>query len=187
MLFAYLFGIRYDISEIALYCKERGIDVLEDVAESFVGLSRFIGNQHSTMSMFSLGMIKINSTFYGGLTVIRDNELFNKMKAIQETYIPYSPAMFRRRIRTAMALYNFINTSLGNRLLTKAADMSGKEREEFFVSLSRGFSPEENFLAKFRFNPCAPLLSFIYQRLEAFNYQQFDLEMSKYKVNKNSI
>jgi dTDP-4-amino-4,6-dideoxygalactose transaminase len=32
-----LFGIRYDISEISKYFKEKGIDVLEDVAESFEG------------------------------------------------------------------------------------------------------------------------------------------------------
>jgi dTDP-4-amino-4,6-dideoxygalactose transaminase len=32
VLFAYLFGITYDITEIALYLKKRGIDVIEDVA-----------------------------------------------------------------------------------------------------------------------------------------------------------
>ena len=60
--------------------------------------------------------------------------------------------------------------------------MSGMEREEFYVSLSRGFKPGVDFLGKFRFNPCAPLLSFIYQRLETFDYKQFDYDMSKYQV-----
>lgn len=32
VLFAYLFGIVYDITEIAKYLKERKIDVIEDVA-----------------------------------------------------------------------------------------------------------------------------------------------------------
>lgn len=67
-------------------------------------------------------------------------------------------------------------------MLDYAAAMSGMEREEFYVSLSRGFKPGEDFLGKFRFNPCAPLLSFIYQRLETFDYKQFDYDMSKYQV-----
>ena len=56
--------------------------MLEDVAQSFSGPARFIGNEYSTLTMFSLGMIKIQTCFYGGLSVIRDEELFIKMKAI---------------------------------------------------------------------------------------------------------
>lgn len=55
-------------------------------------------------------------------------------------------------------------------MIVKAATLSGKEREEFFVSLSRGFKPGESFITRFRLNPCAALLSFIYQRLVSFNY-----------------
>jgi dTDP-4-amino-4,6-dideoxygalactose transaminase len=36
-MFAYLFGVRYDVSPVLPFFKEKGIDVLEDVAESFVG------------------------------------------------------------------------------------------------------------------------------------------------------
>lgn len=57
------------------------------------------------------------------------------------------------------------------------------EREEFYVSLSRGFKPAENFINRFRQNPCAPLLAFIYQRLTTFDYKKFDDEMKKYMVN----
>ncbi len=35
VLFAYLFGIVYDISEISAFLKEKNIDVIEDVAQSF--------------------------------------------------------------------------------------------------------------------------------------------------------
>jgi hypothetical protein len=46
-----------------------------------------------------------------------------------------------------------------------AAKMSGQEREEFYVSFSRGFKPGESFIERFRFKPCAPMLSFIYHRM----------------------
>jgi hypothetical protein len=58
--------------------------------------------------------------------------------------------MFRKRVMQAMALYYFINTSRGNQLLVHAAKLSGKEREEFYVSLSRGFKPGEEFITRFR-------------------------------------
>lgn len=59
VLFAYLFGVRYDITDFALWCKEKKIDVLEDVAQSFCGTERFTGNPHARMTMFSLGIIKV--------------------------------------------------------------------------------------------------------------------------------
>lgn len=58
--------------------------------------------------------------------------------------------MLRKRALTSMALYYFINTGRGNKALIYAAKLSGKEREEFFVSLSRGFKPGESFITRFR-------------------------------------
>jgi perosamine synthetase len=111
------------------------------------------------MTMFSLGVIKIQTAIYGGLTIIReDDELFQKMRNIQESYPAYTPSMFRKRLLTIMALYFFINTGRGNKAFIYAAKLSGKEREEFYVSLSRGFKPGEAFITRFRFNPCAALL-----------------------------
>jgi hypothetical protein len=121
------------------------------------------------------------------VSVIRDEELFIKMKGIQESYPMYTRKMFREKVLKGMTFQQFINTSFGNKLLTTAALASGMEKEEFFVSLSRGFLPDKNFLSKFRLNPCAPLLSFIYQRMESFDYKQFDKDMSKYKVSSQSL
>eukprot|EP00349_Pseudokeronopsis_sp_Brazil_P000180 CAMPEP_0202958812 /NCGR_PEP_ID=MMETSP1396-20130829/3073_1 /ASSEMBLY_ACC=CAM_ASM_000872 /TAXON_ID= /ORGANISM="Pseudokeronopsis sp., Strain Brazil" /LENGTH=58 /DNA_ID=CAMNT_0049677063 /DNA_START=419 /DNA_END=595 /DNA_ORIENTATION=- len=39
VLFAYLFGIRYDVSEYLEVLKERKIDFVEDVAQSFQGVA----------------------------------------------------------------------------------------------------------------------------------------------------
>ena len=157
--------------------------MLEDVAQSFCGTERFTGNPHARMTMFSMGLIKIQTAIYGGVTVIRDDdELVNKMKQIQESYPQYTTQMFRKRALTAMALYYFINTGRGNKAFLVAAKLSGKEREEFYVSLSRGFKPGESFIARFRMNPCAALLNFIHDRLIKFDYKEFDDSMRKYQV-----
>lgn len=62
--------------------KERNIDVLEDVAESFTG-PKNNGTPGATMTMFSFGAIKIQTCVYGGVSIIRDDEaLFTRMKEI---------------------------------------------------------------------------------------------------------
>lgn len=83
----------------------------------------------------------------------------------------------------AFAVEKFINYKIGNNALLLAAKMKGQEREEFYVSLSRGFKPAANFLAKFRLNPCAALVAFIHQRMSEFDGHDFDLKMQKYHVS----
>lgn len=81
-MFAYLFGVRYDITTILPFFKERGIDTIEDVAESFVG-PQWNGTPGVTLTMFSFGAIKIQTCVYGGVGIIRDDEaLYTKMKSI---------------------------------------------------------------------------------------------------------
>ena len=72
-MFAYLFGVRYDITPILPFFKEKAIDVIEDVAESFVG-PQWNGTQGVTLTMFSFGAIKIQTCVYGGVGIIRDDE-----------------------------------------------------------------------------------------------------------------
>jgi len=65
---------------------------------------------------------------------------------------------FRKRLFYSLPLLFFINTAPGNKALLLAAKLNGMEREEFYVSLSRGFKPGEEFITRFRLKPCAALL-----------------------------
>jgi hypothetical protein len=67
-------------------------------------------------------------------------------------------------------------------LFDLAAKISGQEREDFYVSLSRGFKPGQNFIERFRFKPCAPMLAFLYYRMQKFDPHQFEDYMRKYFV-----
>lgn len=61
--------------------------------------------------MFSFGAIKIQTCVYGGVGIIRDNEeLFNKMKAVQDSYELFTPVMYRKRVLQMILLYYFVNT-----------------------------------------------------------------------------
>ena len=98
-MFAYLFGVRFDISPIVPFLKDHNIDILEDVAESFTGPENFNGTEGATLTMFSFGAIKIQTCVYGGVGIIRDSEeLYDKMKEIQESYGLFTPQMYRKRI-----------------------------------------------------------------------------------------
>lgn len=91
MLFAYLYGVSYDISPVASYLKEKGIDIIEDVAESFTG-PKNTGHPDATITMFSFGAIKVQTCVYGGISIIRDDEkLYNEMKSIQDKYSLFTP------------------------------------------------------------------------------------------------
>ena len=109
-----MFGITYDVTPILPFLKERGIDVLEDVAESFMG-PQWNGTPGVTLSMFSFGAIKIQTCVYGATGIIRNDEaLYENMKAIQDSYDLFTPQMYRKRIYTVLTLYYFINTQRGN-------------------------------------------------------------------------
>jgi hypothetical protein len=47
---------------------------------------------------------------------------------------------------------------------------------------SRGFKPGQAFIERFRFKPCAPMLSFISYRMEQFDPVSFEANMRKYFV-----
>lgn len=50
------------------------------------------------------------------------------------------------------------------------------------MSFSRGFKPGESFIDRFRFKPCAPMLAFIYYRMQKFDPVIFEEYMRKYFV-----
>jgi hypothetical protein len=126
MLFTYLFGVKFDITPIIPFLREKGIDIIEDVAESFTGPKNFNGTNGATLTMFSFGAIKIQTCVYGGVGVIRDDDkLYTEMKAIQETYPLHTPQMYRKRTYQLLCLYYFINTQRGNKLFDLAAKISG--------------------------------------------------------------
>jgi hypothetical protein len=82
------------------------------------------------MTMFSLGTIKIQTCIYGGLTIIREDEdLHSKMRSIQESYTPYTPAMLRKRAMTLMGLYYLINTGRVTKLFYMQPSYQAKKEK----------------------------------------------------------
>lgn len=74
-LACYIYGVRYELDAYADVCDEYGIDVIEDVAQTFQGTTTWIGSPRAKLSMFSFGMIKQLTTINGAIGVVRDKRL----------------------------------------------------------------------------------------------------------------
>lgn len=72
-LFAYLFGITYDLSPFSEFLSGQGIEIIEDCAQSWRGLDTFRGSPHALITMFSFGTIKYNTAFFGSVNIIRES------------------------------------------------------------------------------------------------------------------
>ena len=72
MIFAYLGGVTYDLAPYAEFLKSHQVDIVEDCAQSFKSVDTFLGSPLATMTMFSFGMIKHNTAFYGAVTIVRE-------------------------------------------------------------------------------------------------------------------
>ena len=64
-------------------------------------------------------------------------------------------------------------TKLGVASLFTYGENFTPNREDFTVSLIRGFKPDEDFLGKFRITPGPCLLSMMYERCRDFDYDGF--------------
>ena len=151
--------------------KEKKIDIIEDVAESFRGPKIFTGTEGASLTLFSIGMIKIQTCFYGGIGVIRgDEKLFYAMEKLQADYDPFTTKMYAKRVLMGTALSGLMNHRKGNQFLYFAANFSTQDKEDLYVSAVRGFKAQQNYLMKYRFKPCASMLAFIYDRMANFDY-----------------
>jgi DegT/DnrJ/EryC1/StrS aminotransferase family len=117
---------------------EKKIDVLEDCAQSFAGVKNFNGTEGAKLTMFSLGMIKVQTCFSGGVGVVRnDDELFEKMYALQKKYALFEKKLFLKKIMTGLGLMTFMNKRSVMMSMIRFTDYAKMDREEFMVSLVR--------------------------------------------------
>lgn len=78
MLFSFIFGVTYDIAPFAETLQAANVEIIEDCAQSWRSLEKFRGSDYATMTMFSFGLIKHNTAFYGAVTIMRENNETHK-------------------------------------------------------------------------------------------------------------
>ena len=129
VLFAHLFGIRFNIDPYVDYLEENNIDIIEDLAEAFAGFEKVRGHPRAKLSMFSFGLSKAQTTYMGSITFIRkDEDLFKRMNDIQMSYRTLSRKEFYQKCWKASKAIFYINTQFGNHIIDYAAKLKGCTR-----------------------------------------------------------
>ena len=173
IIIAWIYGSYNYADEIYKVCKDNGLYVIEDNAESFFDL-KYNGNQLADASLFSFGTIKLNTALGGALMVIRNNELlYRKMNTILNNYpLETSNFFFKRIIKaimTMMALNNTYLNGYGRYVLLKL----GIEYKETAIGLVRGFHPSDDFLGTFRKRLPHSMVIFLYLRMKSYDKMDF--------------
>lgn len=110
VMVTHLHGIACDIETIAALCKERNIPLIEDAAQSLG--ARVHGKAVGTfgdIGVFSFGMYKNVTAFYGGVVVTHDEALDRVMRAELEG-APYMPTQMLLS-KVLKALFTDVSTS----------------------------------------------------------------------------
>lgn len=175
IMVSYLFGCEYDITEIIKVAKKHNLMVIEDSAESFHG-PQSTGHPDADLSLYSFGTIKINTSYGGCLTIVRNNDaLYRKMKQIYETYPHTGNKLFVKK--TVKNIFPLIGLNwkplnkFGRYVLNQKL---GIDHREMMVSLIRGFPDEDGFLEKFRKQIPVAMMAMLLIRLKAFNLAEFE-------------
>jgi len=110
LILTYPYGVVYDIENISKFCKQQGIDIIEDASEAFSCVST-PGSPYADLTLLSFGMLKHYSAFGGGISVIRDNqETFQKMLEIERSYKKERSFFYLTRVIKAIRLMTLLNS-----------------------------------------------------------------------------
>jgi hypothetical protein len=80
--------------------------------------------------------------------------------------------MYRKKLRAAFFIWKINNFSTVTWLAKSGLNLYKMDLEGTFVAWMRGFGDQDTFLSKFRFKPCAPILSMIIKRTKTYTDEQ---------------
>ena len=146
--------------------------MVEDAAEAYIG-NEYTGSPKAALTMFSYGQIKRCSAFSGNITFIRDKELLERMVEVNESYPIQDSSQYMKRAIKFLIPYVVANNYFVNYTLLSVTRALRMDINELIISKLRGFKPNENYLLKFQYRPCAANIAFLYYRLNRFNKMEY--------------
>ncbi|CAD8173755.1 unnamed protein product [Paramecium pentaurelia] len=190
IMISYVFGAKFDASEIIDWAKSKGLFIMEDEAESFVAPNAKL-NPNVDFSTFSFGSIKTCSAFGGSISVIRNNEaLYRKMKALQESYPKWSQKnYFKRTLKNLipMILLNSQKINRSSRWIFINL-FPNWDYKEFVVNSIRGFQKNSSdVLQTYRFRVPDPMLVMLALRMKTFDVDQFNMATQRQIVGQSIL
>jgi dTDP-4-amino-4,6-dideoxygalactose transaminase len=173
IILAWVYGSYNYAEEIYKFCKDKGLFIIEDNAETFFD-TKYNGSPHADASLFSFGIIKLNTALGGALMIVRNNEVLSRrMKYIMSNYPVEGIKFFIKRLVKAIPAMMILNSTMVNEYARRIMISLGIEYKEKAISLLRGFQPDETFLNTYRKQMPEAMIAFLYLRMKTFDKAEF--------------
>jgi perosamine synthetase len=166
ILIAHLFGSRMPLDDVIQFARKRELLDIEDCAQAYVGDS-YPGHPGSDVCLFSFGPIKTNTALGGGVAIVRDERIAQRMRAAQLSDPVQSRWEFLRRVGKYILL-KFLTYRVVFSAFSIACRITGRVHDDVASAVVRGF-PGPDLLRQIRRQPSSPLLALIERRIRRFD------------------
>ena len=159
---AHLFGARFPLEPLLELVRRHDLLLIEDCAQAFDGRA-YVGHPATDVAMFSFGPLKTATALGGAVLGIRDQDIREKMRALQSNYpVQRNRAHLVRLIK--FAGLKLISTRAVFGILIKLVTLTGREYEDTISEAVRGVA-KLGSAKKIRYRPSAALLALLERRL----------------------
>lgn len=169
ILIAHLFGTRIPLDAISQISRKHNLLLIEDCAQAFTGPDYF-GHSGSDVAMFSFGSIKTATALGGAVLRIKDPELRQRMREIQQGYPPQNVNTFATSVLTHMLL-KLLTVPAFYGLFHAACNRFDLDFEDMIQAARSDFYPED-LIGDIRCRASYPLLALLTRRLRRFDPQR---------------
>lgn len=159
---AHLFGARVDLAATFAVTQPRGLAVVEDCAQAYVG-DRWRGHKAADISLFSFGPLKAATAFGGALARVRSAATRRAMRRLLRCCPVQPTAEYLRRV----LLFGLLNVASTPRLygaIVAVAERLGVAHADWVDAATR--SVPHVGAQSLRRRPCAALLGLLARRLD---------------------
>jgi perosamine synthetase len=167
VLVAHLFGGRFDLGAVAAFARKHRLTLVEDCAQAFRG-PHDPGDPLADVSMFSFGTLKTASAVGGAVLRVREPDLLEKMRRLQQCWPLQSRRRYAGRLLQTLCLV-LLGRPLPYGLLSRVCGVLGRDLDALVNSAVRASPEGRNLAGWIRHQPCAPLLALLAWRLRTFD------------------
>lgn len=176
LLVAHLFGSRMNVGSLKEVTARRGLLLVEDAAQAFTGTEAF-ATPASDVVLLSFGPIKTCTALGGGLILLRDPEVAERLAQRLAGYPPQSTREFLSRV-LKMAAVQCLAWPPAFTALLAGLRVCGIDPDPALSSLLRGFTGR-NFWKRLRRRPAPALLALLERRLRMFDTRQLTTRVQR--------
>ena len=159
---AHLFGARVDLAATFAVTRPRGLVVVEDCAQAYVG-DRWRGHEAADISLFSFGPLKAATAFGGALARVRNAAAHRGMRRLLRC-CPVQPTAEHLRRALLFGLLNVASTPRLYGAVVGVAERLGVAHADWANAATRSVPHIDDQALRRR--PCSALLGLLARRLE---------------------